>query len=414
MALPKIEPALADLTQDIAGPLPLGLLQEWANGRQDVEAASTLLNGFLIEGIVVASDTSGLSKLSEHRNLLEVLSIISVPKGIVHAIGVEVGGKPIGTWVADNTEMFYADAVAAETVLAAAAETQARITGTCAVGIGMCLHHGRFYEIGGGLYGRDADIVESLAESFARGGEILVTGAIAGQLDPARLRDCTARADARAHAGCDVFAVAPGSGLPDLAAANTAYPHPYPPEFFALLTALTDAGRATDARTAIYDRYLRECAVVFLAMVPDPSDGSLTALLDDLVTKALMDTVIRRTVGADAHIASVGGGLGILTFDTAQEALDFALTIRARFAENAIPVKTGIDTGPVLHFANTHGRSGISGDPVNIASKISEDGGAAGRINITSRAAAGLSNLPPGSNPFEVRASGLTLTGVFV
>jgi hypothetical protein len=46
MPLPRVIPALADLTQDIAGPLPLTLLQAWAAGTQDVDTAGALLRSF--------------------------------------------------------------------------------------------------------------------------------------------------------------------------------------------------------------------------------------------------------------------------------------------------------------------------------------------------------------------------------
>jgi class 3 adenylate cyclase len=256
--------------------------------------------------------------------------------------------------------------------------------------------------------------VEWLAEHHAGSGEILATGTVVDRLEKSRLTHCTPRPDAALDTGHAVFTVVPDRRMPELAAANTAYPHPYPGEFFALLVALKDADRAQQAREDIYARYLRERAVVFLSIDRNSAGRDLATLLDDLVTNALMDAVIRYTAGAETHIAGIGGGLAILTFDTPQEALDFALTVRARFVQNAIPVKTGIDVGPVLLLPNSHGRSGIAGEPVNVASKISEDAGEGGRINLTTRAAAALSSLPPGANPFEARVSGLTLTGVFV
>src|SRR4051812_13225171 len=117
MALPKIIPALADLTQDIAGPLPVELLQSWGAGQQDLNAAQKLLTSFAIEGSVVSTDTSGLTKLTEQKDLIDVIAIISKPKEIVHALGTEIGGRAIGTWVADNSEMFYPANVKAGDVL---------------------------------------------------------------------------------------------------------------------------------------------------------------------------------------------------------------------------------------------------------------------------------------------------------
>ncbi|HXJ40106.1 MAG TPA: hypothetical protein VNH18_12585, partial [Bryobacteraceae bacterium] len=159
MPLPKVIPALADLTQDIAGPLPVRLLQDWATGEQDLSAAETLLNAFETEGTVVSTDTSGLSKMTQAMDLLDVLHVISRPKEIIHALGREVGGRAIGIWIADNSEMIYPPDVEPEVVIDAMGEVQYRIQERLRVRIGMCVHTGRFYEIGGGLYGADADLV---------------------------------------------------------------------------------------------------------------------------------------------------------------------------------------------------------------------------------------------------------------
>src|SRR5947207_1008118 len=142
MALLKIIPALADLTQDIAGPVPIQLLHDWANGEQDIGAAQALLASFRTEGTVVSSDTSGLSRLTQAMDLLDVLSLISQPKEILHALGREIGGRAIGTWIADNTEMFYPAGLQPDTVVNAMAEVQFRIQERLRVRIGMCIHSG--------------------------------------------------------------------------------------------------------------------------------------------------------------------------------------------------------------------------------------------------------------------------------
>src|SRR5262245_57637505 len=127
MALPRLIPALADLTQDIAGPLPVELFREWVAGNQNVGKAESLLRPFVITGTVVATDTSGLTYMTEEMDLLDVLGLVSRPKEIVHALGTEVGGRAIGTWVADNTEMHYPPETPVEDVVAALVEAQARI-----------------------------------------------------------------------------------------------------------------------------------------------------------------------------------------------------------------------------------------------------------------------------------------------
>ncbi|MEI6243820.1 MAG: hypothetical protein WCQ64_02135, partial [Acidobacteriota bacterium] len=65
----------------------------------------------------------------------------------------------------------------------------------------------------------------------------------------------------------------------------------------------------------------------------------------------------------------------------------------------------------VLEFSTQGRHSGISGDPVNTASKLSEDTGTGGRIRVSTRALQGLA-APPDAQPFEVMVSRITLTGV--
>lgn len=418
MALPRAIPALADLTQDIAGPVPVQLLRDWATGRQDLAAAETLLDSFRVQGAVVASDTSGLSRMMKEMDLLEVLNLISQPKEIIHALGREIGGRAIGAWVADNTEMFYAEDLAPDTIVEAMTEVQARIQERHAAQVGMCIHAGSFYEIGGGLYGADADTVEYLAEHCAEGGEILLTDAVARRLntaspdggpsscmtlEPVSLEDVSEQA----------YAVQWKRRAPWLRENDTAYPHAFPPKFYELLRRFRES---EDIRRQIYDQWLQECTVVFLARQRGPGEAgaaSLDSMLDNLVINALMDMLIRETMAASEHIAASAGGLAILTFNTAQEGIGFARDIRAKLAENGLPVQVAIDTGPVLMFRNARGPSGIAGDPVNTASKLAEDLGVSGRISVTERAFAQMSGISS-ADRFELTISGIPLRGVFL
>lgn len=414
MPLPRVIPALADLTQDIAGPLPLKLFQDWAAGKQDLQTAQELLHSFQIEGTVVSSDTSGLSKLTEEKDLLDVLSLISGPKQIVHGLGAEIGGRSIGTWVADNTEMYYPPSVTAGNILLAMTEAQFRIAAESPVRIGMCVHAGRFYEIGGGLYGRDADTVEYLAEEKAGAGEIIITQDVIDLLRDSIDHSCRPRNDLQQFHPAGVFTFLSEKRMPHLKGTAIRYPHPYPEEFFQLLCNLKDRPQSQHLKEQIYAAYLREQVIVFLAREHEPvQTETLATLLDDLVINALMDTVIKGTMSAKDHVASSAGGRAILTFDRPQQGLDFARAIREKFLENGLPVKAGIDQGPVLFFQNSKESGGIAGDPVNIASKISEDTGRPGKINITSRVARRLGNLSTAES-FQIVVSGVLLTGVTV
>jgi class 3 adenylate cyclase len=412
MALPKVIPALADLTQDLAGPVPVELLYAWASGEQTPARAAELLEPFRLEGIVVASDTSGLSRLTKERDLLDVLAMISEPKQILHAIGVEIGGRPIGTWVADNTQTFYPPTVGASTIVAAMSEAEQRITCELSIGVGMCVHRGAFYELGGGFYGNDAHIVEAIAEHHAGPGQILATQGV---------KDACGRACSFAPhlemAGLDdvpLYLLSAADPVPALAAKDRRYPHPYPQDFFNLLGGLKRADPNDPVRKRIYDTYLRRMVVVFVARSRDGSeDYGPAALLDELVENVLVDAIVLGLENARNHIAGVGGGIAILTFDAASAALDAAHELRARFAANSLAVKIGLASGPVLLFSNPRGPSGIAGSPINIASKISEDAGIAGQIHVAADVAAQLDGLPK-TNPFEVAVGGVTLHGFTV
>src|SRR5436190_7575031 len=336
MANPKIIPALADLTQDIAGPVPVNLLQDWAAGRQDLAAAQSLLDPFRIEGTVVASDTSGLSKLTDEMDLVQVISLISRPKEILHALGVEVGGRPIGQWVADNTEMYYPPSVLAADVVQAMWETQQRIAARCAVRIGMCIHTGGFYEIGGGLYGPDADAVEHLAEDYARGDEILVTQQVRSELASADF-SFVERNDLQTVFQPSVHTIGRANGRADLHEKRIDYPHAFTDEFIRMLHAIDEAPDQDEAIRDIYTRYLRAVAVVFLARHRPQAEKDVASMLDDLLTNDLLAKIVReRKPGS--HLVMCGGSIALLVFDDVGEALDFASDIRSEFVRNDLPV----------------------------------------------------------------------------
>jgi class 3 adenylate cyclase len=181
-------------------------------------------------------------------------------------------------------------------------------------------------------------------------------------------------------------------------------------EFYQLFTRLRNADQAAEVKRRIYAEYGRECAVLFVSREPAAADDSLRSLLDDLLINTLMDTILKQTMRALDYLSSSGGGIAILTFDRVDEAFAFARELQARFAENGVAIRTAIDFGPVLAFQDREGR-GIAGDPVNLASKLSEDVGEPGRIRITDRAARRFKR-PVTGEPFDVTISGVHLTGI--
>jgi class 3 adenylate cyclase len=127
----------------------------------------------------------------------------------------------------------------------------------------------------------------------------------------------------------------------------------------------------------------------------------------------VMEAIVNQAVVAREHVASLGGGFAILSFTDAQQAVDMSMSLRDRFVESGLPVKIGIDAGRVLMFARQRGPSGISGSPVNMASKISEDVGIVNMVSITTRVADHVRGLE-GAAPFTARISNVGITGVRV
>lgn len=412
---PRTIPSLADVSKDISGPLPVGLLDAWSAGDRTAAAAQTLLAPYRREGFAVSSDTAGLTRMTQERDLLDVLWLVSVPKQIIHAVGSAIGGESIGVWSADNTEMFYPAALGADAVVDAMVEAQARIAERASVKVGLCIHSGVFYEVGGGLYGSDAQAVELLAETYAHGAEILVTHEVVEQLRAPSELALLRRVDLDAIHPSGVFSLASPRRGATLREVETDHPHPFPPAFFELLRQRKCGGGSAMLASPRCGAQQRDCFVVFVARHTDgASEGDLAALLDGLVENERMSVVVEETVDVQAHVAQTGGGITILVFDSGAEALAAARDLRERFARDRVAATIGIDRGPVLLFLKGPGCSGgIAGDPINLSSKISEDLGEPGRIRITERAARGIDGLA-GAVRFDDVISGVEVKGVIV
>lgn len=412
---PRTIPSFADVSKDISGPLPAGLLDDWTAGTRTAEDARTLLAPYRREGFAIASDTAGLTKMTQERNLLDVLWLVSEPKQIIHAVGTAIGGESIGVWSADNTEMFFPAALGADTVVDAMAEAQARIAERASVKVGLCIHAGVFYEVGGGLYGTDAQAVELLAETYARGAEILVTQELVDRMRAPAEYALLRRPELDAIHGSGVFSLASSRRLASVGEPTSIHPHPFPPAFYGMLKQRKCGSGGCSLDPATYDTEQKECFVVFVARRPaDVSEGDLALLLDGLVQNERMTTILAETVDVRAHLAQGGGGISILIFESGTEAVACARALRDRLAREHVEVTIGVDRGPVLVFRRGPFCSGgIAGDPINLSSKISEDLGEPGRIRITERAARGLLGLA-GAEAFRDVISGVEVKGVII
>jgi hypothetical protein len=381
----RFPPGFFDLTQDLARSLPLDLIEQWTRGNRTKESALRLLAPHAVFGSVVSSDAAGLTSLSQARGVIEMLALVNHPKEIVHACGAAIGGQAVGVWAADNTQMFYPAGVDTGRLLSALLETIRRIGRLCQVRIGMCVHSGCFFRLGGGLYGTEADRVEHLAEEFTSGSEIIITDEFHQSLG--RHSFCVEERTDLRHAGGRVWRVLDGPGLPDLPAGDERYPYPFSQEFAADLRGLGPAP-AADGLRAMHEKYMRVRTVVLVERDREEPDIPEIAVLNDLALSAAMTKhaapLLRATGGREVKTS---GSLGIYTFEECAAGLEFARRFRALFEPQGVAIRAGIDHGEVLLFDIGDGLADIAGMPVNLASKIAQDRGEFGKIYLTAAAA---------------------------
>ncbi|MCY1057392.1 family 3 adenylate cyclase [Nannocystis sp. SCPEA4] len=384
LARTQYSPALFDLAQDIVGGLPLRLLERWLESDQTEADAMRLLEACRVTGYNVVSDSTGLTRLTAERGLMEILAIIDQPKAIVHALGTAIGGESVGIWAADNTQMFYPAAVAAERLLAALLTVQDEVARRCEVKIGLAAHFGDFYSASGGLYGDESDAIEELAENHIGGDEVVVSEAVVRRLPPAHGFTLVARGNA-AGLGA-LWRVTDGPRLSLGTSTSRRYPIPYSDAFYADLVRFE--GRLGDRELAreMTAKYTQHKVVVLVERQAQDADSRAVALFNNLSLSATMkDAGLRHLDEAHGVEVKVSGPLGIYTFDDPARALAFARTFRRELAAGGIDCRIGVDLGPVLVFDLAGGGKDIAGMPVNIASKMAQDRGEWGKLYLSDR-----------------------------
>lgn len=393
---------LADLTRDIAGDLPEEAVRRWADPSTRTEdLARQLLAPFARHGLVVCSDTAGLSKMASTLPLGLVLRHIAEPKKRIHALGTGLGGRSIGIWVADNTEMFYPPDIPVDDLLAG----MIRLHDHGPVAIGFCLHAGVFYEVGGGLYGPDADQVEVLAEVHTSGGDSLVTPAARDTLQhPDRFvfepRD-------EPPFGAVFHATTSDEGPPH--AGSPDFPIPYDPGMHALLERL-DPSTPDDVLRSIDVEYRQRKVVLLMERHGRRPVTTCMETLDGLFGDRRFQEVAMAHLRANTPHWTVGGPLALAAFDDASTALKAATDVQREAAALGLTVSAGLDEGDAYLFPMPHGRTELAGDPVNRASKLAEDLADPGDLCMTERVADGLQL--PGATPMEWTISGISLKGL--
>lgn len=375
----RFPPGFFDLPQSAGETLPLDVIGEWTRSAQTQDVARAILAPRTCTGILVSSDAAGLTRLSRERSLIEILAMLSTPKELIYAHGRAIGGRSIGVWAADNTQMFYDTDIPADRVVSMLLTVMQRIGVECEVGIGMAAHAGSFYELGGAVYGPEADRIEAVAEAHTEGGELIVSHAVWNAMAGAERFSMSPRDDLLAEYG-RLLSVTDGPALDDLDASDVDYPAPYSTGFAADLSRYARTRRDALVPEQAYE----ELAVVLIQREREETNVPEVAVLNDLALAAAMKRIgAALTEGVDGAEVRTSGLIGLYTFARCDTAVAFARAFRDALAAQRIDCRIGIDVGPVLVFELAPGSRDIAGPPVNVASKLAENVGAAGRIQMS-------------------------------
>jgi len=404
----RFPPGFFDLPADAGEALPLEVIAAWTRSDQTVAAARELLGPFTLHGTVVSSDAAGLTRLTQERSLIEILAMVSRPKELVHAYGRAIGGTPIGTWAADNTAMFYAEAIPADHVVSMLLTLLDRVAEECEVGIGLAAHHGIFYELARGLHGPEADRVELIAEDHTGAGELVLTDTLAARLPPSSFT-LRPRTDLAARFGT-VYRVSDGPRRDGLAVSDFKYPLPFSDEFF---TGLAQFQRTR--RTSVVPRpAYREVAIVVVEREHEDQDVPEVAALNDLALAAAVKRLGNGLLeGRDGAEIKTSGRASLYLFEAAAQAVAFARALRDALAREQVQLAIGVDVGRVLLFELGPGLRDVAGAPVNVAAKLAQDAGRFGAIQLTAEAAR-QANLGGVSAAREITAGGVTIATVTI
>lgn len=394
----NIIPALADLKQDIAGPIPVELIEAWAQSNGSAEAHEKILAPYKRVGTMASSDSAGLSKLTAGRPLVEVMKLVSQPKEIIYAHGTAIGGRAIGVWAADNTQMFYGDNIDPHDVVLQMVAAQREIQQRTLVRVGIGIDSGTAFEIGGGLYGAEADDIEDFTEDESEADEVIVTEHVKNRLRPPldRIREMRGSMHVLDYAD-----VAPPSRRSD----DIFYPAPFDRAFHEAILRLDPTNAAQV--DALHRERVKTKTIILVRMFHEPQ----TLLLDSFLWRVASNSMIHRLAPAyGVRIVKSNGSLAILAADDENEAVRFAVAVMEQAKIAAIPTNAGISKGDVLIFDLGNGTSDLAGSPVNIASKIAEDSPERGVIFVDSSVSEqAVRGLP--AQPFTVEKSSVTIRG---
>jgi class 3 adenylate cyclase len=397
-----IAPSLADLADGSAGPIPIRTVVQWAASDKSETMHRHLLAPYVVRGTIVHSDSVGLSKLTRERSLSEVLHLIDEPKQVICSYGVALGGRPLGIWAADNSEMFYGDDIEPQAVVEHMVCAQREIR-ALELQVGLGIHTGEFISFGDTMFGDDADLCDELTELYTGTGEIPLTERTTFRLD------ASFQARLRPHGYPRIPSYSLNYDEIDLYREKdweAVYPIPYTADFHHYIRTeyLAECTHPT------YRKYTTTKTVI-TAVTDLPAR---TFLLDRLTDLALSNAAMKAAAQDDTiEIIKAAGALGIFVTDDPRTAVRFALELREAMTSNGYQLAIGISQGEVLIFPLDDGGKEIAGGPVNISSKLAHDLGTPGALLIDSTIEPGEIGVSE-SRLFDLAVSQVTISGIGV
>ncbi|MBF9140893.1 hypothetical protein [Hymenobacter properus] len=373
--LDKIIPSTADLRWATGKNLPYEVLERWLKSDRTAHAQHTILSDYAVHGVVVESDSSGLTRLSAERHVLEVLLLIHYPKQIIFECGAAIGGQGIGTWKADNTCMFYPSPLKSLDVLEQMALAQKTIQRECTVQVGMGVRRGQFYEVQNTLFGPAFQVLDAITEDEIGPTAIVWEGRpLVGHESLFHPFD-----------GVDEFAPAGTLWSVQYASLTHAVPRraaAYPMPFSAGLIATLQNVNFSDAQhlDALHAELLITTHVCFIKLHVD--EGVL--LLEKQLQLVAWHYLIRETAhtfGID--VAEYAGPVVIVLEASFQAMVAFIQKLCAATRSIELSCSFGMAYGHVLRELKKDGSTNIvGGAPVNYASKLAEDVGVPDHLHL--------------------------------
>lgn len=306
---------------------------------------------------VVCSDAAGLSKLTQERPLIEVLKLVSEPKEIIHSYGKEVGGEAIGVWIADNTLMFYPDDVPVQDIIRQMVLAQKSIENVD-VSVGIGIHYGVVYHIGGGLYGEEAEFIEEFTETQSRAGDIIISAETKGKLtepfdqfEPYQNVFCLQYQDLQlqGNEGDDII-----------------YPAPFDQDF-------QDQLRTWDHKNAQIDLEEKHQPIESTVALAFFYPAENLRLLDRFVQQLEISHQTKKiTSKYGVELLKTNGLLAVFHSPDSKKMVSCVKELHQMFKSLELIVNIGVSRGNIMLFDLENERD-LAGEAVNFASKMAED-----------------------------------------